>query len=500
VPKQKKNSPEDELYFDIVSPSQIEEEEELEEDNSPKIKSYQIPIRKEKFNSMPKIKTMPKEEELADDEEYEEIVEEVEVDADEPEEEIIYKPAKKSKKGKKLFSFFKRNKKEKVEKIPRKKAKKEPKVRVTREGGGFKKKLFITVGLASLVLIFGFVLLTFAFNNATISINTQKGNIDYTGNILVDSNIKTADFTKNVLPGRLIKISKTVTKEFESTGKINGGAKAKGKITIYNAYNTSSQILVQNTRFESADGLIFKLDSRITVPGASLKNGEIVPSSILANVTAAENGVGYNISAGRFTIPGFKGTDRFTGFYADSKDKFAGGTDGQSTVVSSVDLKNAEKSAMDVLSTQLDTELKSQIQSHEKTFKDSIVVKVVKIDFNGVKAGDSKLKFNANITGEIKTIAFSSDDYNTLIKTNVEKELKDGEELYGSFTENIASIKPDDKKNQILINTIIKYPTKKNINSTEIINTIKGKSLVEVKKILSTNPAIEKVNIKLYPI
>jgi len=472
VPKQKKNSPEDELYFDIVSPSQIEEAEE--EESPSKVKSYQIPIHKEKFNNIPKMKTVPSKKVETFDEE--EIVEEIEVIPEE-----IITP--------------------KLSKIKPPKPKKEPRLRIQGETTtSFKKKFFLTFGVSALILIIGFSLTTFAFNKATITINTQKGSVDYTGNILIDSNVKTADFTKNVLPGRLIKINKIVTKEFDSTGKINGGAKAKGKLTIYNAFNTSSQILVQNTRFESADGLIFKLDSRITVPGASLKNGEIVPSSIVANVTAAENGAGYNISAGRFTIPGFKGTDRFTGFYADSKEKFSGGTDGQSTVVSSIDLKNAEKAAFDILNTQLDTELKNQIKPEEKTFQDSIIVKVIKVDFGGVKAGDSKLKFTANITGEIKTIAFLKNDYTTLIKTNAEKELKDGEALYGAFTENITSIKPDDKKNQILVNTIIKYPTKKNINKTEITNAIKGKSLVEVKKILSTNPAIEKVNIKLYPI
>ncbi len=498
MPKQKKNSPNDELYFDIVSPSQIVEEEEEEED-SVKQKTYQIPIRKEKFGTMPRMKTVPKEEPeiLNDDEEYEEIVEEIEVDADDNEI-VTKKPAKKAKKAKKFFAFFKRDK---VAKVAKPKKVKEPRTKIKNSSGlSFKKKLLITIGIALLFVGISFAALTFAFNSATVSINTQKGNIDYTGNILIDSNIKTPDYPKNVVPGRLIKINKTVTKEFDATGKVNGGAKAKGKITIYNAYNTSSQILVQNTRFESADGLIFKLDSRVTVPGASLKNGEIVPSSIQANVTASENGVGYNISAGRFTIPGFKGTDRFNGFYADSKEKFAGGTDGQSTVVSPIDLKNASKVAMDVLEAQFSEELKSQIQSHEKTFKDSIVTKVLKVDFGGTKEGDSKLKFTAKITGEMKTIAFSKDDYNTLIQTNAKKELKDGEELYGAFTENIASIKLDDKKNQILVNTLIKYPTKKNIESIEIINAIKGKSLVEVKKLLSTNPAIEKVNIKLYPI
>jgi len=463
VPKQKKNSQDDELYFDIISPqSLVEEKEEI-----PKNKIYQIPIKKEKFSNQIKSK-----------EKIEEIIEE-------PEE--IIKPIK-SVKEKKSFSSLKE------------KAKNHFKIKRFINPSGFKKKIFITSGIAVIVFSCVFVFLTYIGNKATISINTQKGSIDYAGNILIDTKTTKSDFTKNVLPGRLIKISQTVTEVFESTGKVTGGAKAKGKITIYNAYNTSPQILVQNTRFESPDGLIFKLDSRITVPGATLKNGEIVPSSIIANVTASETGTKYNISPVRFTIPGFKGTDRFNGFYGESKEKFSGGSEGESIVVSSVDLKNAEKSASDILFKKLDVELYKQIKSNEKVYKDAIVIKVVKVDFGGTKAGDSKEKFNANITGEIKTIAFPKNEFISLIKYNVEKSLQKDEELFGEFSEEIINIKPDDKNNQLTINLKIIYPTKKKINSTAIINSIKGKTIDQTKQILSNNESIEKANIKLYPI
>ena len=69
MPKQKKNSQEEELYFDIISPSPIIEEEEI----SSKNKVYQIPIKKEKFSCMPRNKKEP---ELAEDEEYVEVIDE----------------------------------------------------------------------------------------------------------------------------------------------------------------------------------------------------------------------------------------------------------------------------------------------------------------------------------------------------------------------------------------------------------------------------------------
>lgn len=501
MPKPKKNSQEDELYFDIISPSNFVEE--VEEETSSKKKTFQIPIRKEKFSNINKNKynTQVVEEIVEEDlpnSEYEEVVEEVIVE--EPEEKLSAK--EKPSKGKRKFLPFQHRepRQTKVPKLKATKKERQPKIRGIAVGGSFKKKFLIIFGVAILVLAGTFVVLTFITNSATISINAQKGSIEYTGNLLVDTNITTADYAKNILPGRVVKTSQTISESFDATGKVNGGAKAKGKITVYNAYNTSPQILVQNTRFESPDGLIFRADARVTVPGATLKNGEIVPSSVVINVTAAETGTAYNISPVRFTIPGFKGTDRFTGFYGESKDKFTGGSDGESTVVSAVDLKNAEKIAGDKLFEQLDNELKNQIQSHEKTFTDAIVKKVTKVDFGGVKVGDSKDKFTVKITGEITTIVFSKDDYLNAVKYNVEKSLEKDEELFGDFTERIIAIKPDNKNNTLSINTSVQYPTKKQIDGTAIISQIKGKSIEATKQILANNPAIEKTNITLRPI
>ncbi len=499
MPKQKKNSQDEELYFDIISPDSFVVSEE--EDTSSEKKTFQIPIRKEKFFNYPK-KQIAEEVVDDDDSEYEEVVEEVIVE--EPTEESTIK--ERSPRRKKQFLWFKKRESRQPKASKSKPTKKEKstskprfKIRGLATAGSFKKKFFIIFGLAILILASTFIILTFVTNSATISINTQKGSIDYAGNLLIDTNITSANYAKNILPGRIVKTTQTVSETFNSTGKVNGGAKAKGKITVYNAYNTSPQILVQNTRFESPDGLIFRTDARVTVPGATLKNGEIVPSSVIVNVTASETGTAYNIAPVRFTIPGFKGTDRFTGFYGESKDKFAGGSDGESTVVSAVDLKNAEKTASDKLFTQLDNELKNQVQSHEKTFTDAIVKKVTKVDFGGTKVGDSTDRFTVNITGEISTIVFTKDDYLNVVKYNVEKSLEKDEELFGDFTERIIAIKPDNKNNTLSINTSIQYPTKKKLDGTEIISQIKGKSLEATKQLLANNPAIEKTNITLRP-
>jgi len=175
-----------------------------------------------------------------------------------------------------------------------------------------RKKLFnIILPLVFLGLFYylGFVVLT----KAEVVINSKKLtlSIDSDG-ILIDKNITEANYSQKVIPGNLFIFSENDEKEFKSTGQGKDEQMAKGIITIINNFSSAPQILVANTRFETPDGKIFRLDSRIVIPGATMKNGKLEPSSIDVNVTAATSGPEYNIIACndncKFTIPGFKGT------------------------------------------------------------------------------------------------------------------------------------------------------------------------------------------------
>lgn len=126
--------------------------------------------------------------------------------------------------------------------------------------------------------------------------------------------------------------------------------KAKGTIVIYNNFSDKPQRLVKNTRFETKSGLIFRIDSSITVPGRTIKDGRKVPGSLETTVMADSPGIEYNILLADFTVPGFK-TDaaRFAGFYARSKTPMTGGFEGTLKVPSESALIAARASLRDTL-------------------------------------------------------------------------------------------------------------------------------------------------------
>ena len=155
---------------------------------------------------------------------------------------------------------------------------------------------------------------------------------------------------------------KITEKDFRpATGEEEIKEKARGQIVIYNAFSSENQVLVKRTRFETPDGKIYRIPGQITVPGAEIKDGKIIPSSVEAEVFADQPGEEYNIGLADFTIPGFKGTARYSKFYARSKTSMEGGFTGTARVVSDKDAEEAKISLKNKLAEKINQEYKKQI-------------------------------------------------------------------------------------------------------------------------------------------
>ena len=165
----------------------------------------------------------------------------------------------------------------------------------------------------------------------------------------------------NELSYEIMTIEKTDSKKIAATGREEIEEKASGKIVIFNDFNTSSQRLIKNTRFETPEGLIYRINKSIIVPGQKTEGGKTVPGSIEATVYADEAGEKYNIGLTDFTIPGFEGSPRFDSFYARSKTEMAGGFAGERLSANPDELKKAQDELRTELKKQLMAEAFSQI-------------------------------------------------------------------------------------------------------------------------------------------
>jgi hypothetical protein len=208
---------------------------------------------------------------------------------------------------------------------------------------------FIVVGLV--LSIFGL------FSGATIKVvpKSQGSVIDS-----VFKAVKETSKKDDNISFRVMAITTEKEKKVPSTNEKKVDRKSSGTIIVYNAYSSSKQRLIKNTRFETPKGNVYRIKNSITVPGTIVKNGEIIPGSVEAIVYADEPGESYNIGLTDFTIPGFKKDPRYEKFYARSKTEMKGGFSGVVKVPSDEDLEKAKNEIKAELNDELTKEAKSQ--------------------------------------------------------------------------------------------------------------------------------------------
>lgn len=132
------------------------------------------------------------------------------------------------------------------------------------------------------------------------------------------------------LPYQIITVEKVATQSVAGSGSKTVTSSASGTLTIYNT-QAQAQRLITNTRFATADGLIFRIRSAVTIPGGTSAK----PGSIAVTAYADRPGSSYNIAPTSFTVPGFAGTPQASLVYGRSFALMAGGASGAVPVVES---------------------------------------------------------------------------------------------------------------------------------------------------------------------
>jgi hypothetical protein len=131
---------------------------------------------------------------------------------------------------------------------------------------------------------------------------------------------------------------------------------AQGTIIISNA-QPKAQALITNTRFETPDGLIFRIHSAVTIP-AETSTG---PGTVSATVFADQPGVAYNVGPTTFTVPGLKNDKAFTLVTAKSTTSMMGGFSGTRAAVSPTTDAMHQASLQTQLAQQLQADLTAKI-------------------------------------------------------------------------------------------------------------------------------------------
>jgi hypothetical protein len=201
-----------------------------------------------------------------------------------------------------------------------------------------RKRVVVTAITGLIILTIGFTVNIF-LGGAEVKVNPR----------LKDVSVQAAftSYTKpqvNELGYELLSLEAEGEKQVQAKGKETVSVRAEGKIFVYNAKSTSPQRLIKNTRFESADGLIYRIKESIEVPAVTKDaKGNTVPGSVVADVFADGTGEQYNLQPARFTVPGLKGTEQFDVVYGESTSPFTGGFEGEKYIIDEAELETAKQ-------------------------------------------------------------------------------------------------------------------------------------------------------------
>jgi hypothetical protein len=345
----------------------------------------------------------------------------------------------------------------------------------------------------------GIALLSTVFNVATMIIKPERKEQPLSKVLVtVDPSLSLPDADTRRIPGEQMQLVDDISLSFKATGKKYVETRAKGVLTISNAFSSSPQTLVQSTRLQNTKtNMVYRLTASITVPGAKIENGAIVASTIDAAAQADGVGESYNSTEGAFVIPGFQGTAKFKAFTAQIKEPFTGGFKGTTQVVTKEDLDKANISFAEKSRTSLRTKSDQSIlpgfMMIPSAEKFDIISKTTP------KVNDPAETFTVRGKARLTNITFQEKTLLEFLNTLMNKDAwRERSVLYDAskLTYDSAILAGMEKLNLSISGTLATIAI---IQPSVIQNAIANKPAEEAKNALRAIPAVSAFGIKLFP-
>lgn len=335
---------------------------------------------------------------------------------------------------------------------------------------------------------------------AAITLVTKFNPINATMPVTISKNASSVDEAAGIIPGQVFSASKSGSKTFTVNGDSEKTVStySHGIIHIYNAYSSSPQKLVAGTRFETKDGKIFKIQKAIIIPGAKVLGGNLTPSVIDAEVTAAQPGEKHNVGPEYFTIPGFQGSPKYAGFYAKSTENMSGGKVGAAKVLSAVDFDTAKSELQNELIGALKQEIMGANQANLKIIDGASIVKLVNLK-SSARTGDAIDSYTIEGKVDWQAIAFREQDL-----VDVAAKFLSGKYPTvdtGRIKDSMSLSKPqiDWLRGEITLMVSINDSLASSVNIENLKNSVAGKSTEDIRKVIAGQLQIQSATITFSP-
>jgi len=363
-----------------------------------------------------------------------------------------------------------------------------PQEKIPVEKEPVKKRSFLKISLIFVLLLVVLGLIgSLFFSKVEIELKPEKETISLEETIIIDLAVPERD--GSLFPGQVLEDEENGSKEFQASGIAKSEQKARGVITVYNAYSDSSRTLIPS-RFVSADGKLFWSTKKVKIPGRTYNGGKVVPGQIDIEVEAAEPGSEYNIEATTFALPALAGTALYTTIYARSFSPMSGGSTGEVAQVLKEDLNQAQISLFEELKNKSKDSFKA-MSSQGLVFLPDIVSSEIIEENTSKEADDIADSFSYDMKIKSQTIVFSKSDIDDFVQENLEiEENKIIKDL------NINYSLKDTENDKLVLDIKVEAVIYEDIDIDSVKKAVAGKPIKEAELFLNNLTGIEKVDIK----
>lgn len=392
------------------------------------------------------------------------------------------------------------------------------------------KQALLTLVVISLVILLTITYI--ALPGATV-ILTPKANV-----VKVTANVWLADYEANraeldTRPSRTIpsytittKIDKVFT--YQATGKnVDQGTKATGNIQVKNL-SGNDWPLVPKTRFQTANGLIFRSQNQVLIPAAKGNTPGTLTIPVVADpFDAFGQAIGErgNLQTPTtFFLPALS-ADNQKKLFAENTENFSGGVTKVIKFISKDDIEAAKIKMISDLKASSQAELEMSIAKRNESQKTNLLLlncKDGQLCRDLIQMSDPQVMIQSNLEGQkldnfsvkgsmvVSGIAYAKDDLISILKTELKLKKNPEKRLVKVDEESIdyKVVDADKSSQKVKITPTIQgleefelSPDKENGDRLikKIKDAIVGKDSKEAKEFIHNLPEIENVEINSWP-
>jgi len=328
-------------------------------------------------------------------------------------------------------------------------------------------KLIVNIFIGLTIFMMGAVLhLTLA--TATITLPQKTDNFVFDAPLTLSKQASDGN-----LYGEIQSIELTDNATQPVNQKVTASDTAGVSVVIVNT-TAKNQSLVKTTRFLSDDGVLFRLQSAVTIPAGGQVTGFLV---------ADKAGEAYIVSAGKFTIPGlFAGLQ--AKIYGQSKDS-SSFKQLSAQALTEGDITDARDNLLEAMKAKAVQKLAESLPAKVKLSTDQVVGHITDQAVDA-KIGDQVSSFTITLTATFDAMIFDPEALLTLAKTNLPQQLPENISVVTfsdtSFSYALTSISTTTETAEVKVHLEAQVTTGRVLKDVIDTKVLRGKTIAETEK------------------